>query len=277
MKTKISILQTVRYSVLLFFIISAPFFNLRRLPYVGTILLLIYILGGAFFCGWMCPLGALEDFMSVVASKLRIKQKNILPRKLHLMFLPMRYIIFVLFMFGVGFMVFAVRNMDARRALLSLLNQKIPQTIAVISLFLFLTVSLFYKRVFCIYFCYEGVQFGLRNIFRIFTVQRDNKKCVSCKECDNVCVMSINVSSSDDIKSTQCVNCFKCISSCRKKNAMKYGLINAKNTILGIYLFKNKEMTKNNKILCYISQIVLLTAFSILVYNVLIYLRNIGK
>lgn len=226
----------------------------------------------------MCPFGGLQDFLSLIARKLKIKQRNILPREIHLLFIPLRYFIYISFMLGVGFAVFAITNFDARRVMLALLNKRSVQIVGIASLSIFAVLSLFYKRVFCNYFCYEGVQFAFRNAFRLFTIKRNKETCISCRKCDAICPSSINVSKCDDLHSLQCVNCFQCISECPKSKTLKYGFVTPEHTVLGKLILKfskTKHVSKLQKVVCIIFQIILLVIFTILINKFTSYLRGL--
>jgi ferredoxin-type protein NapH len=68
-----------------------------------------------------------------------------------------------------------------------------------------LGLSLFIDRPFCRYLCPEGARYGIISLARIFTITRDEEKCVSCKKCDKVCPSQIEVSQHPEVRNAQCV------------------------------------------------------------------------
>ena len=190
-------------------------------------ILLLGIFGGVFYCGWICPMGFFQDLTTLIAKKIKIKQKALLPRKWHLILSPLRYLIFMGLIVGVVWVSTAIQMGDARRVSMGLIVGKIPTIIGIVSFTVFIFLSIFYKRVFCSYFCYEGAKFGLQGAAKIFTIKRDEITCINCKKCDQVCPMDIAVSTSHNSQSLQCINCFQCISTCPVSKNLSYELIKA--------------------------------------------------
>lgn len=239
-------LQIVRYASLIFFAVFFVFFSFYDFPALFPVLLIATVLGGAFHCGWICPMGLLQDLAGLIARSFGVNQRGLLPRKVHLMLMPLRYILFAcavacLFL-PIPFVSHYIGNADARRAVHTLLESQIPTFIALAILSIFLLVSVFYKRVFCSYFCIEGAKQGLLGFFRPATILRNTDTCINCKKCDKACPMSISVSTSGNVQSPQCVNCFQCISACPVKKTLVFGLARPKHDPLGTLLGKDKPL-----------------------------------
>ena len=53
------------------------FFNITRIPTISFMILLLGIFGGVFYCGWICPMGFFQDLTTLIAKKIKIKQKTL--------------------------------------------------------------------------------------------------------------------------------------------------------------------------------------------------------
>lgn len=240
MSSKFSKLQILRriFQIVFFALLFTLFFKLNFLNFM-KVLLVFMIIGGVWYCGWICPFGALQEIINNIRFKI-FKKKLIIPRKLHLILVFLRYVFFVLIVFvGISYLT----NFDARLWFTIFLNGAEIKIISIVSIVLFLLLSLFIDRPFCNYFCPDGARYGLWSLLRVFTFKRNKEKCIDCGKCDDACPMHINISNKDDVRSLQCINCFNCTSVCPKEGALKYGFFDAKG-YLGIVLNKFKKLFK---------------------------------
>ncbi|MGL5255086.1 MAG: 4Fe-4S binding protein [Brevinema sp.] len=243
-KKKYSVLQICRYVVMTGFFVFFVFFNFLDFRWLPASLLVMTIFGGAFFCGWICPMGFLQDLSGLIARRFGIKQKNMLPRKFHLAMTTLRYILFFCVVFGVVFSFTYLAYADGRRAVHTFAALRVPHLIACIILLILLTLSVFYKRIFCSYLCVEGAKQALLSSGRVFSIIRNPDSCIDCKKCDQACPMNIKVSRCGNLQSMQCVNCFQCVSSCPVKNTLSYGPIRPVHDPVGRFLGKEKLQQK---------------------------------
>jgi uncharacterized protein with FMN-binding domain/ferredoxin len=185
------------------------------------------LLSGVFYCGWICPYGFIQDISSKLGQLLGIKKRK-MPRRIQNVLVFSRYIIFGLVTLIATDLIFNIMSFDPRTNFGNLLSGNVV-TAGVIAVMCFsVLVALFFDRPFCNYLCYEGAKYGLMSSFRIFTIKRNNSKCVNCKKCDKACPMNIEVSKCSNLRSPQCINCLQCVSSCPVKGALNYGKMNMK-------------------------------------------------
>jgi polyferredoxin len=195
--------------------------------------LIATILGGPYFCGWLCPFGTIQEILYKLGRILKLPKIKI-NKKIHRYTILFRY--FSLLTITIG--LFYLLKIDARVHFLDVLRGD-SLSISIYSILaFFIVISLFFDRFFCNYFCIQGARYGLYSAIRIFRIKRDEKKCINCKICDKNCPMNIEISTKKYVNSLQCINCFKCTSNCPKKNTLKYKLIEFK---------KINEIIKNPK------------------------------
>lgn len=171
------------------------------------------LLMGPLFCGWICPFGTFQEWISRIGRKIFGKKHNrFIPYKYdkYLRFSRYLVLIWVLFMTArSGQLLFA--DIDPYYALFQFWTGEVA-----ISGFIFLIVvallSLFVERPFCKYFCPYGAVLGLFNLFRIIPLKRNAKTCISCGKCDKSCPMNIPVSTSGTVGDHQCISCYQCTS-----------------------------------------------------------------
>ncbi|MDC7235133.1 MAG: 4Fe-4S binding protein [Spirochaetales bacterium] len=200
-----------------FFILGAQTKNIV----VMLILMGSALLGGAFFCGWLCPFGFTQEVIGKLARLLKLPRLQ-LPAKVEKGLRFLRYILFAVSMTGVGFVMFLQSPYGSYMGAVNL-NTSYVTTAAWVLLGAFLALSFFVDRPFCRYVCPEGARYGIVSMARIFTIKRDEAKCVSCGKCDNKCPAQINVSKTKAVRNGQCINCFECISACPVKGTLSYG------------------------------------------------------
>lgn len=185
------------------------------------VLIGLTILGGAWFCGWLCPVGFAQEWISKLGRLLRIPRITI-PKKFNKVLNVLRYVLLGLSFFGFSLIILAQTPYSSFMGIIDL-NMSYITKPAWIILISFLVLSITIDRPFCRYFCPEGARYGIFSLLRIFTIVRDDKKCISCKKCDKICPSQIDISTKPDVRSAQCFNCMECIAVCPVKGTLKFG------------------------------------------------------
>jgi len=213
-------LQTTRH------IIQGVFFALLLAGlYMNLRMALIVFLPGAlffgnFFCGWICPFGALQEVCGMLGSKI-VKKKFTMPWALQKYLRFVRYGIFILFVAGIASTILA--SINGYGTFFNTIAQGFILSSSTVIMISLLVIALFFERPFCNYLCTEGVKYGILSFLRIFTIKRNPETCVHCKKCDNACPMHLVISDKTQIRNAQCINCFQCISACPVDTTLSYG------------------------------------------------------
>lgn len=177
------------------------------------IVAMLSVLFGPVFCGWVCPMGSIQEWVSNMGRRIFKKRFNhMVPKKVDglLRYLRYGFLALVLYQTAVsGKLLF--ENADPYYALFHFWTGE-TSIMALGILGLILALSLIVERPFCKYACPYGAVLGVTNLFRIFKIRRTASSCISCGLCSSACPMGIEVSSKDIVTDHQCISCLKCTS-----------------------------------------------------------------
>jgi polyferredoxin/ferredoxin len=222
------------------------------LMFPAMVTLILTLIFGRFFCGWICPLGALID---VTKSILIPKKNNQDPGrrriKYYLLFfllssslfgMPLTGYIdpFSLLVRGLTFAVHPALDTAAKSfftftyqhgpAWLNMLTEPMyallkgyilpfaskVYALSVFSLFLLLTVlglSSLERRFFCRKICPLGALLALCSRFSLFTLTGGGPQCGKCRQCRSICRMGA-IDEDRTITSSECTLCLDCLAHC---------------------------------------------------------------
>ncbi|MBF0288157.1 MAG: NapH/MauN family ferredoxin-type protein [SAR324 cluster bacterium] len=191
-----------------------------------TVVIIYIILGGRFFCSWVCSYHLLAEFgemlhKSLIKKKI-IKKNHVFDRNIKYYF----YAIFLVLSLVTGYTVFEVINP------VSMLSRMFVYGPGLILLWvlLLLAFEVFYsRRAWCRYFCPVGVSYNLIGWISPFKIKWNVNKCSNCKKCQGVCMVpfvlqeTVNKGKSEYVVSGECTRCGLCIDAC-EDGALKYNI-----------------------------------------------------
>jgi len=184
------------------------------------------------FCGWICPLGSIQDLFSWFGQKIQkripglrraiqsFQKKNHWLKSADRVLKYFKYLVLVWAVGGAsyfGFMVF--RDADPWSALINI--AKFSFTPGLIVLIVTLLLSLVVERPWCRYACPLGAVSGLVGKAAPVYLKREESACTSCAICTKSCPMGINVHTADTIRSVDCISCLECVGACPRKGALE--------------------------------------------------------
>jgi uncharacterized protein with FMN-binding domain len=197
--------------------------------------LLTSLFFGRFFCGFICPIGALQDFFTFIGNRLNIK-KIAVKNKIHKKLILLKYFVFisalVLSIFGLG------RLISPYSPWLAFLNisMGLSFTLGTYILIAIMVLSLVVPRFFCRYLCPLGAFQSLLYAAGFFRV-KNSSNCKSCNYCLKECPVEIKSPHESGEVSPECMSCLKCVDTTCIRDDYTYS----------INIF-NRELNKNKYI-----------------------------
>lgn len=181
---------------------------------VGSFLFIIStvstLLFGRVYCGWVCPLGAVQELTFI--GKYRIK----IPKKLDRYLKYVKFIILGVFLYlTISSSMYTWGKYEPFKVMFNFGGSRI----AFILLLITIGLSMFIERVFCRYICPMGAVFSIISKFSIFGMRIKKDKCISCSRClKDLCPMNAIENSQDKVKidKKECIDCLRCKDICTK-------------------------------------------------------------
>ena len=175
------------------------------------------------FCGYICPLGAMQEFFGTIGKAIWPKGRPQVPTEIDK---PARYLKYVvLAVFTVWTWQAAelvIRPYDPWVAFMHITSAEVLTSfgIGLAVLVVSLVGSVVYERFFCKYLCPMGGFLGLISRLSVFKVRREAATCIDCKACDKACPANIKVSEVETVASAECINCNECVDACPVKDTL---------------------------------------------------------
>jgi len=173
-----------------------------------AILFVLTWIFGRFFCGYLCPVGAVQEIAySAPAPKFRP------PRKI--LFLIIRSLVFLAIILAAVAFSFSLLEVFGIKDFFYL-----TLTAGSAVFVLVLLISLFFYRPFCRLVCPVGFLFSLGAVKSLFRLHRTNN-CINCKKCEKVCPSE---EGKKEDRKAECYLCGRCRDICPKGGALIYSM-----------------------------------------------------
>lgn len=195
----------------------------------SVIILLLTFFFGRFFCGWICPLGALIDFFEWITHGYKRKERD-QPLLNQLSLIKFGLLILIIAASGFSFQFIYLFDpivnmtrftgmvlMPVQKALFQLPPFVVQHAIQFFILtFCILLLSLFARRFWCRAICPLGALLGLIARFSPFGFIQ--KECNECTACRKKCRTGAIIDSKGQITQPQeCIRCFDCLDACPQR------------------------------------------------------------
>ena len=197
--------------------INAVFIALtQKQLFLSAVLLLIpialSILWGRFFCGWICPLGAIQEFLNPE------HETRVIPYALDKVLKYLKFIVLIVLGYLTWHTTYNMwQNYDPSKTIFSFSGS----LTAIIVLVALLLISLLVSRPFCKYLCPLGAILAITSKFALFRMRADAKDCLVCGRCiKGECPMDAISAFNPEIDlpsidNSECIKCSHCQRNCR--------------------------------------------------------------
>ena len=191
--------------------------------------LAVSLVAGRAFCGWMCPLGAVQEGLAHLSRRLGGEKRHMRGKQAKVKF-PMRlpvqadrllpyakYLILVLVILSSAFVVYPpLHQFCPARAVFSF---KLTNGLMWSVLLIFIITSMLVERVWCKYLCPLGAMLAIFNKLSPVRLSTDFGSCNSCGRCDSECSMGIQ-EIPENLSATECIRCLECLETCADDDAL---------------------------------------------------------
>jgi len=192
----------------------------------------VSLLAGRAFCGWMCPVGTLQDFLSNLSSRLfKNKKKRPAGKQINLPYKislrndawlrSLKYLVLVIILLASTFAIYPpLREICPARALLSF---QLTTPLLWSVLITFVITSMVNRRFWCKYLCPLGAVLAPFNKIAPLRLVLNQNSCTNCRRCDSACPMDIP-DLTNNLRSAECIECLECQETCNEEDALELRL-----------------------------------------------------
>lgn len=244
--------------------------------YILGIILLLGLIAGRTICGYLCPMGLLQDLIHKIPTP-KVK-KSPITRALSLLkygillvfvvILPLWHGLhylpnpaFCKYICPAGTLEGAVGLLShpANQQLFSVLGGLFVWKMVVLVIILFACVFIY--RAFCRFLCPLGALYGLFARIAIIGIKVEPAKCTDCGRCIKTCPMDIK-----KVGDRECIHCGKCMDVCATKAiSFKAGKITLHGPEIDALPPEEKKPIRRNRILAWVLALILLAGVLFLV------------
>ena len=163
-----------------------------------------------FFCGWLCPFGALQELTNYIAKKLHVPQFKF-PFKVHERMTAIKYIIFLLLfgfsLYDMGLAEHLAEVEPFKTAIILKFGRAWPYVAFALTLLL---IGLFIERFYCRYLCPMGAALAIPAKLRLFNWLKRYQECGNpCQKCAQDCPVEA-IFPEGNINENECIQCLNC-------------------------------------------------------------------
>lgn len=204
-------------------------------PLLWTLpVIVLTIVCGRFFCGWICPFGSMHQFTGYLWNRGKSASQMISLNSYN-KYQNVKYIILILFLVMAALPPSTASLLTGLLDPIPLITRSFNQALLPVMdmsanitslsgrfyegswliFFIFaaaLLMNLVIPRFYCRFICPLGALLGIMGRFAIFRIGQNNNTCTHCKKCDTACEGACNPGGA--IRSSECILCLNCREVC---------------------------------------------------------------
>ena len=190
---------------------------------LGAVLVITLLVRRA-FCGYMCPIGTISEWLSLAGRRLGLARPVVPARVDRLLGLGKYALLGVVLWltYRAGELMF--RGFDPCYALISRHGPDITYW-AYVTLGILVAASLLVTMPFCRWLCPMAAVMAPFSRFGLARIKRDAGACTGCRACAKACPMAIPVDQLSQVTAARCLACMNCAEACPKadQGALTWG------------------------------------------------------
>ena len=193
----------------------------------------VSFLAGRAFCGWMCPIGTLQDFLADISSrifkstKIQSATNNFsLPYRISVRndawLRSLKYLVLAIILLASTWLIYPpLWEICPARALFSF---QLTTPLLWSVLITFVITSLVNRRFWCKYLCPLGAILAPFNKIAPLRLVLNQNSCTNCVRCEFACPMDIP-DLINNLRSAECIECLECLETCNEQDALNLTLL----------------------------------------------------
>ncbi|KAA3644187.1 MAG: 4Fe-4S binding protein [Chloroflexi bacterium] len=188
----------------------------------------VSLVAGRAFCGWICPLGTIQEYLARLAERIsggkrRIRGKRStallpihLPPKVDAWLRYLKYGVLALILFTSITAIYPpLHSLCPARAIFAF---DLSTPLMWFVLIVFIATSMLVERFSCKYLCPLGAVLAISNKISPMRMVIDPAKCAACGRGDADCPMDIK-DIPQNTRHSECIRCLECLETCAKPGA----------------------------------------------------------
>ena len=176
----------------------------------GFVAMSLLFWGRGVFCGWLCPFGALQELINMVAQRLGVRQITI-PFGVHERLWMIKYVFFLVILavsLNSIMAAFGLAEIEPFKTAITMKFMRDWQFVSYAAALLF--VGVFIERFYCRYLCPLGAALAIPARMRMFEWLKRYRECgAECHVCARQCTVQA-IHPLGAINPNECVYCLKC-------------------------------------------------------------------
>lgn len=180
-------------------------------------LVLGILIVGPVFCGWICPLGSLSEWIYSLRKRFIATKLEPATTKARLLTWGRPFLLVLILFMSWQTKSIWFEGFDPYKAIF---HMSVENFVAASIIAGFVIMSLVVERSWCRWLCPLGIINGTIGRFSLFKIRRNSQSCIACGACSRACPAGIAVAKVSEVSDDRCIGCHRCVASCPVSNTL---------------------------------------------------------